>query len=117
LAARYWHAACIAALLALAASLGWLLAPADDPPFADRSSTSTPRLDTLELPIRPPETGPRPALASERRPVLPGLLAAGKPHAPMPRLFAGPRAPAMHSPPGIFSQTHSQTDVPQETLP
>src|SRR5688572_30028163 len=117
---RYWRIAGIAALLALAASLGWLLAPADDPPVAERSTPKTPaepppRLDTLELPINPSD--PAPDAAVQRRPVLPGLLTANRAAARPPRFPASLRAPAMPSPPRIFSANNTQTHVPQEPLP
>jgi hypothetical protein len=116
---RLWRVAAAAALLALGTVIGWWLVPADDPPIAERSGHQVqalkPRLDTLELPIAPSGTGPTPAAAAGRRPVLPGMLTAND-SARTPRLGARLRVPPTPSPPRIFASTHSQTHDSQEPL-
>ncbi len=121
--ARFWQMTGIAALLAMSSALGWMVAPTDDPPLARRDPLP-PVIDeggamkTLELPLE--VTAPPPAVARERRPVLPGLLSSrgdmpgvGSPaRLRPPRLPPRPRGlPVLH-----YDNTHP-TDPTQDPLP
>src|SRR5688500_17976067 len=135
---RWWRAAGIAALLALTATAGWLLAPSNEPPVARRpapeppDTIAPPRMETLELPhanrqspeeqpreqARPaPEPSRQAVLASghaERRVVLPGMPALTRASLP-----AAARRPALPPRPVFMNQPTESADQPTtlRTLP
>ncbi len=107
-----WKIAGIAALLTVSAVLGWILAPTDDPALVERDLREVDRpleakVETLELPLVPSSTAPD-STASERRPVLPGLLAAQPEDGPRLSGLRLTRLPAFRPPAMTQTSTNSE---------